>query len=81
MLDLLLVECFLFVVFGLGRLLHPRDFFLLLQGLIHAIGHFLLLAHHIFAKLVDLAVSIKLNPLSFLQGLSETLTSHLFPGG
>lgn len=59
--------------------MEPGDLLLLFERLVHAIGHFLLLANHVFSQLVYLCLGIQLDSLTFLQGLCETFSGHLFP--
>lgn len=66
MLDLLQIESFLLVIFRLTSFLHTHDFFLFLEGLVHAFCDVLLLADHVFADLVQFIFSFFFNTLSFL---------------
>jgi len=75
-LDLLHIEGLLLVVFRLRGLLHPSDFFLLLERLVHPVSHFLLFADHVLAKLVDLRVSVELDSFTFLECLRKTFSGH-----
>jgi len=54
MLDLLLEQGPLLVVFGVTSFLKSGDFLLLLEGGVHALGDFLLFAGHVLAQLVQL---------------------------
>jgi len=80
-LDLLEIEGFLLVVFGLTSLRQSGDLFLFLEGLVHALGDVLLLADHVPADLGHFFFRFLLNTLSFLQGLSQALTGSLFSRG
>ena len=81
MLDLLEIESFLLVVFGLTSFRQSGDLFLFLEGLVHALGDVLLLADHIPTDLGHFLFGFLLHTLSFLQGLSQTLSGSLLSRG
>jgi len=80
MLDLLLEQCPLLVVFRVTSFLKSGDFLLLFEGGVHALGDFLLFAGHVLPQLVQLVFRVKFDPLSLFESLGKTFSGGLLTG-